>query len=296
MSPSLLTRVYWQHPAMFNAAQELLLLLVVGGSATVLTFGIDKLISALTDARAQIAQDNTEFILMYVVWSASSLLLCVLSVACVHFIGPHAAGSGIPQMKCVLAGVDMPEYLSLRTLLAKATSMVFALVGGLSIGKEGPYVHMASCVAHQIMRLPPFERLRTNEHLHRQVLGAACAAGVSATFGAPVGGVLFAIEVTSTYYSISHLWKAMFTSVCGAVLFRIGRDLGSLALFRLTTFSSADLGSTIYNGGVRPSPAPSPARRVQRAAQRASLRSPSRPSPRRARSRQARCSTSFSSG
>ncbi len=43
--------------------------------------------------------------------------------------------------------------------------------------------------------------------------------------------------MTSTYYSISHLWKAMFTSVCGALLFRVSRAYGSLALFRLTDFS-----------------------------------------------------------
>jgi len=90
--------------------------------------------------------------------------------------------------------------------------------------------------------------------LRRQVLAAACAAGVSATFGAPVGGVLFSIEVTSTYYSISHLWKAMFTSVCGALLFRVTRVYGSLALFRLTDFSVQDtdagLSAVLYTGEI----------------------------------------------
>ena len=47
----------------------------------------------------------------------------------------------------------------MRTLFAKAVSLVLALSGGLSIGKEGPYVHMASCVADQLCRLRPFRRL-----------------------------------------------------------------------------------------------------------------------------------------
>ena len=34
--------------------------------------------------------------------------------------------------------------------------------------------------------------------------------------------MLFSIEVTCTYYSVSHLWKAMFTAVCGALVFRVG--------------------------------------------------------------------------
>ena len=105
-----------------------------------------------------------------------------------------------------------------------------------------------------------------------QVLAAACAAGVSSTFGAPVGGVLFSVEVTSTYYSISHLWKAMFTSVCGALLFRVSRGSptsggggggvvsaandygatdeqdGSLALFHLTNFATQDLRQMLLGG------------------------------------------------
>lgn len=75
-----------------------------------------------------------------------------------------------------------------------------------------------------------FRSIGANDHLRRQVLAAGCAAGVSASFGAPVGGVLFSIEVTSTYYSISHLWKAMFTAVCGSLLFHITRDFGHLAV------------------------------------------------------------------
>ena len=55
------------------------------------------------------------------------------------------------------------------------------------------------------------------------MLAAGCAAGVAATFGAPVGGVLFSIEVTATYYSVAHLWKAMFTAVAAAVVFRVTR-------------------------------------------------------------------------
>ena len=77
-------------------------------------------------------------------------------------------------------------------------------------GKEGPYVHISTCVAQQLCRLPLFRRLNQTESLRRQMLAAGCAAGVAATFGAPVGGVLFSIEVTLTllYYSVAHLWKA----------------------------------------------------------------------------------------
>eukprot|EP00966_Prymnesium_polylepis_P076017 1762456-Prymnesium_polylepis.1 len=247
--PSLVQQLTWRYRVPLNAAAELLLLLLLGVSSTVIAFTVDKSIDLLGAARARAAQDGTTFFTSYAIWTGSSLLLCTLSVAVVQYIGPSAAGSGIPQMKCVLAGVHIQDYLSLRTLVAKALSLVLALAGGLSIGKEGPYVHMASCTAQMLCSLKPFRWLGNNEHLRRaraalprprpararralrhfavpkrpfttaprrtpsahhhrrrsavvplssaagQVLAAGCAAGVSATFGAPVGGVLFSIEV-----------------------------------------------------------------------------------------------------
>jgi H+/Cl- antiporter ClcA len=244
----MLQRLAKEHSALLNSVQELLLLLLLGVSSTIMAASVDKAIDLLTSAKISLSNEAGGFFSSYLMWTGSSLVCCFLSAAFVQYLGPSAAGSGIPQMKCVLAGVQIHDYLSLRTLVAKVLSLVFALAGGLSIGKEGPYVHVASCIAHQLCRLRPFRRLRQNEQLRRQVLAAACAAGVSATFGAPVGGVLFSIEVTASYYSIAHLWKAMFTSVCGALVFKISRDYGSLKLFDLTDFAAQDLGDLFFNG------------------------------------------------
>ncbi|KAL3920693.1 MAG: hypothetical protein SGPRY_005163 [Prymnesium sp.] len=242
-----LSELCWRYMSSLNAASELLLLFLVGVSSTVTVFMVDSAIAYLVALRARAAQDDTTFFTAYAIWTGSSLLLCSLSVAVVQFIGPSAAGSGIPHMKCVLAGVHIHHYLSFRTYIAKAFSLVLALAGGLSIGKEGPYVHMSSCTAQLLCSLHMFRSIGANDHLRRQVLAAGCAAGVSASFGAPVGGVLFSIEVTSTYYSISHLWKAMFTAVCGSLLFHITRDFGHLALFQLTNFDT-EMGKVLLNG------------------------------------------------
>jgi chloride channel 2 len=52
------------------------------------------------------------------------------------------------------------------------------------------------------------------------MMAAAVAAGITATFGAPIGGVLFSIEVSSTYYMVSNFWKAFFCTTCGVVFYR----------------------------------------------------------------------------
>ena len=66
------------------------------------------------------------------------------------------------------------------------------------------------------------------------MLAASVAAGVTATFGTPIGGVLFSIEVTSTYYMVSNLWKAFFCSVWGIIAFKVLSVLGSVELFEQT--------------------------------------------------------------
>ena len=220
---------------------ELTLLLLIGVCSTLLAALVDKLADKLSTARTELSHSAGSIVQSYLVWTGSSLVLCALSAACVQFIGPGAAGSGIPQMKCVLAGVRIHDYLSPRTLLAKCLSLILALAGGLSIGKEGPFTHISCCVADLLLSLPAFQRINANEQLRRQALAAACAAGVAATFGAPVGGVLFSIEVTASFYSINHLWKAMFTAVTGAAVFRGIRMFGSFELFDLTNFQQADI-------------------------------------------------------
>ena len=52
-----------------------------------------------------------------------------------YFLQPHAAGSGIPQIKCYLNGIKLPGLLSLKTLLAKAGGVVLSVAGGLACGK-----------------------------------------------------------------------------------------------------------------------------------------------------------------
>ena len=65
--------------------------------------------------------------------------------------------------------------------------------------------------------------------LHRslrlQLLAAAAAVGVAANFSAPLGGVLFSIEVTSTYYLLDNYWKSFLSAIAGATSASIIRAL-----------------------------------------------------------------------
>ena len=146
-------------------------------------------------------------------------------------------GSGLPEMKSILSGVVLPRYLSFRTYLAKLVGLLFGIAGGLSIGMEGPFVHLSAIIANQLSKVKIFERIRKNEALRFQMLSAGCAVGISTVFGAPIGGVLFAIEKTTTYVLVQNIWKSLFAATVGALIAKLGGESGLYAMFA-TSFPS----------------------------------------------------------
>lgn len=107
---------------------------------------------------------------------------------------PGAAGSGIPQ---VMAAQDPAVtestrglFVSLRLTLAKMMLTAWGLLGGLSLGREGPSVQIAAGVMLSVRRWLP-KRSQISEH---SLLVAGGAAGIAAAFNTPLGGVMFAIE------------------------------------------------------------------------------------------------------
>lgn len=83
-------------------------------------------------------------------------------------------------------------------------------------------MHIASIVAQLLSKMvTSFQGIYENESRNSEMLAAACAVGVGSCFAAPVGGVLFSIEVTTTYFAVRNYWRGFFTAVCGATFFRL---------------------------------------------------------------------------
>lgn len=142
-----------------------------------------------------------------------------------------AAGSGIPEIKTILTGWVIPYFLSLRTLLCKAVGAIFSVATGMALGKEGPFIHIAACIGHLVANL--FEKYRENGKQYREILTASCAAGLSAAFGAPIGGVLFAYEELSYFFPRKVLWRTFLCSMIAAITLRAlnPHKTGKLVLF-----------------------------------------------------------------
>ena len=103
-----------------------------------------------------------------------------------------AAGSGVAEVKVILSGFVVHGYLGVKTLVVKTLALILSVASGLSLGKEGPYVHIATCVGNIACRL--FSKYNHNDGKRREVLSASAASGVGVAFGAPIGGVLFSLE------------------------------------------------------------------------------------------------------
>jgi len=167
------------------------------------------LFSISTDSKASF------YIMNYSFYILSSFTFAGLTVALVRFFAPYACGSGIPEIKTILGGFVIHGYLGYWTLVIKMFTLITAVSSGLSLGKEGPLVHVATCIGNVFVRL--FPKYYGNEAKRREVISAAAAAGVSVAFGAPVGGVLFSLEEVSYYFPMKTLWRTFFCALMAAL-------------------------------------------------------------------------------
>ncbi|XP_030373588.1 chloride channel protein 2 isoform X2 [Scaptodrosophila lebanonensis] len=212
----------WKH-TLARLGEDWVFLALLGIIMALLSFIMDKGISICTNARIWLYRDLTsQPFIQYIAWVSLPVCLILFSAGFVHLIAPQSIGSGIPEMKTILRGVALKEYLTFKTLVAKVIGLTATLGSGMPLGKEGPFVHIASIVAQLLSKLvTSFQGIYENESRNSEMLAAACAVGVGSCFAAPVGGVLFSIEVTTTYFAVRNYWRGFFAAVCGATVFRL---------------------------------------------------------------------------
>lgn len=203
--------------------EDWVFLALLGIIMALLSFLMDRGISMCNKARLWLYRDlATHPALQYFAWVTLPVCLILFSAGFVHIVAPQSIGSGIPEMKTILRGVALKEYLTFRTLVAKVIGLTATLGSGMPLGKEGPFVHIASISATLLSRLvTSFQGIYQNESRNTEMLAAACAVGVASCFAAPIGGVLFSIEVTTVYFAVRNYWRGFFAAVCGATFFRL---------------------------------------------------------------------------
>ncbi|XP_048882515.1 chloride channel protein 1 isoform X1 [Brienomyrus brachyistius] len=161
-------------------------------------------------------------LLQFLAWVTYPMVLIIFSSLFCHLVAPQSVGSGIPEIKTILRGVILKEYLTLKAFVAKVIGLTASLGSGMPLGKEGPFVHIASICAAVLSRfMSLFSGVYENPYAYTDILTVGCAVGVGCCFGTPLGGVLFSIEVTSTSFAVRNYWRGYFAATFSAFIFRV---------------------------------------------------------------------------
>ncbi|KAF9596629.1 hypothetical protein IFM89_012752 [Coptis chinensis] len=199
-------------------------------------------------------KESCKFGTAFGVFTTSNLLLTLFSSIITAFVSPTAAGSGIPEVKAYLNGVDVPGIFSFRTLVIKIIGNIAAVSSSLVVGKAGPMVHTGACIAALLAQGGSRKygltwrwlRFFKNDRDRRDLVTCGSASGITAAFRSPVGGVLFALEEMASWWRSALLWRTFFTTAVVAIVLRALIDVcnsgkcglfgkGGLIMFNVTS-------------------------------------------------------------
>jgi len=152
-------------------------------------------------------------------WGAGVILVPVLGAVVVVWLvksfAPEAKGHGVPEV------IDAIHYQGarIRPIVAVVKSVASALCigSGGSVGREGPIIQIGSAFGStlgQIVRLPTRQRIT--------LIAAGAGGGIAATFNAPLGGVVFAVELLLVSVSARNLLSVSLATITASY---IGRAL-----------------------------------------------------------------------
>jgi CIC family chloride channel protein len=154
----------------------------------------------------------------------------------VNRFASEAKGHGVPEVMASVAlqgGIMRPRIIAVKSV-ASATCIGF----GGSCGREGPIVQIGSTIGSVLGQL-----VHAPAPIIRTLVACGAAAGISATFNAPIGGVFFASEVILGDFAPRSFATIVVSSVVAAVIGRA--HFGNHPSFTASAFflvSPAELG------------------------------------------------------
>ncbi|MFQ5428253.1 MAG: chloride channel protein [Thermodesulfobacteriota bacterium] len=129
----------------------------------------------------------------------------------IAFLAPETRGAGVPEViETVIIHEGVIRY---RTTLFKILSTVISIGTGASVGREGPIVHIGASVGSSLAQV-----IRLTAEWKRVFLACGAAAGIAATFNAPMAGMLFAAEIILVDFQVSYLSHIAISSITATVI------------------------------------------------------------------------------
>lgn len=131
----------------------------------------------------------------------------------IFFFAREAKGHGVPE---VMEAVTLRGgIIRKRVVLVKSLASAVSIGTGGSVGREGPIVQIGSAIGSTLGQI-----LRVSSNRMRNLVGCGAAAGIAATFNAPIAGAIFALEVILGEFEIGTFGPIVLSSVMATVVSR----------------------------------------------------------------------------
>lgn len=142
---------------------------------------------------------------------------------------PMISGSGIPQVEGEVSGRLSQNWK--RVLPAKFAGGFLCMLGGLSLGREGPSIQLGAMAGQGISRA-----LGRGKREEKFLMTCGASAGLSAAFHAPLAGMMFAVEEIHKTFSIPILLPVMTASVTADYIASYILGLDPVFHFQITEY------------------------------------------------------------
>jgi CIC family chloride channel protein len=131
----------------------------------------------------------------------------------VYFFAREAKGHGVPE---VMEAVALRSgIIRKRIVLIKSLASAICIGTGGSVGREGPIVQIGSAIGSTIGQV-----LKISADRIRTLVGCGAAAGIAATFNAPIAGSMFALEVVLGDFGLATFSPIVISSVVATAISR----------------------------------------------------------------------------
>ena len=155
----------------------------------------------------------------------------------VTYLASEAKGHGVPEVMAAVA--TRGGIIRGRVAAAKVVASAVTIGSGGSAGSEGPIVQIGSSIASALGRL-----LRVSARRMKTFVGCGAAAGIAATFNAPVAGMLFALEVILGDFGVAQLSPIILASVVATAVSRM--YLGDAPAFAVPAYDLASMTELVH--------------------------------------------------
>ncbi len=209
---------------------------VIGGFGSIITSRMIQWITTLSFPGPGDLIENLSSLPWYVI-VAVPLIGGIIAGPIIFFLAPETKGDGVPEVmqSLILKGGVMRTRVPFIKTLASAITIG---TGG-SVGREGPIVQIGAGFASIIGRF-----LRVSPSRMKTFVGCGVAAGIAATFNAPVGGALFALEILLGDFTFMQFSPVVISSVMATVIKQ--NFEGNFAAFQVPTYDLVSPGELLF--------------------------------------------------